>query len=39
MVFEENIEYKLRFEFLYKFVWNISHSKKKWASYDYKYTL
>jgi len=26
-------EHKMCFDFLYKFVWNISHSKKKWARY------
>ena len=27
-------EHKMCFDFLYTFVWNISHSKKKWARYD-----
>ena len=30
---------KLCFDFLYKFIWNISHSKKNWARYDQKCIL
>jgi hypothetical protein len=26
--------WNVRFDFLYKFVWNISHSKNTWAGYD-----
>ena len=26
----------MSFDFLYSFVWNISHSKKKWSRYDQK---
>jgi hypothetical protein len=29
----------VRFDFLYKFVWHISHSKEKWVKYDYKCIL
>jgi hypothetical protein len=33
------VEHKMCFDFLYSFIWNISHSKKKWARYDKKCTL
>ena len=31
--YEKVIEDKMCFDFLYKFAWNISHSKKNWAGY------
>jgi hypothetical protein len=40
MIFEKGItEHKICFYFLYKFVWNISHSKKNLARYDQKCIL
>ena len=32
-------EYKICFDFFYKFVWNISHSKNNWARCDHKCEL
>ena len=40
MNFEKKvIEHKMCFDFLYKFPWNISHSKKNWVRYDQKCIL